>query len=128
MSGKRHAVRVTIAGEEYPIRSDASPEHTRAVARHVDRAIRDVLASGTVIETHKAAILAALQITDELFREREATRILAERMDGLGAELRRLLPPAKRSSGAIEQVDLPEEEDGDGESETAAARPRAEEP
>ena len=108
MSGKRHAVRVTIAGEEYPIRSDASPEHTRAVARHVDKAIRDVLASGTVIETHKAAILAALQITDELFREREATGIMAGRMASLGDELRRLLPPAKRASGALEPLDLSE--------------------
>ena len=109
MSGKRHAVRVTIAGDEYPIRSDASPEHTRAVARYVDQAIRQVLAGGTVIETHKAAILAALQITDELFREREATGILADRMRGLGDDLRRLLPPAKRTSGAVRRVESPEE-------------------
>ena len=112
MSAKRHAVRVTIAGEEYPIRSDASPEHTRAVARHVDRAIRDVLAGGTVIETHKAAILAALQITDELFREREATGLLAGRMRGLGDELRRLLPPAKRVSGSMARVE-PAEDGGE---------------
>ncbi len=114
MSAKRHAVRVTIAGEEYPIRSDASPEHTRAVARYVDRAIGDVLAGGTVIETHKAAILAALQITDELFREREATTILADRMRDLGDDLRRLLPPAKRSSGAMERMQLPEEGEAAG--------------
>lgn len=106
MSGKRNVVRVTISGEDYPIRSDASPEHTRAVARHVDRAIREVLASGTVIETHKAAILAALSITDELFRERQASgalagdmRALAGEMRALGDELRPLLPPAKRQSG-----------------------------
>ncbi|MFL5581107.1 MAG: cell division protein ZapA [Gemmatimonadaceae bacterium] len=115
MSGKRHAVRVTIAGEEYPIRSDASPEHTRAVARYVDLAVSQVLAKGTVVETHKAAILAALQITDELFKEREATAILADRMSALGDELRPLLPPAKRASGATpEPEDAPPPEGGDG--------------
>jgi len=107
VSGKRHAVRVTIAGEEYPIRSDASPDHTKAVARYVDQAVRQVLASGTVVETHKAAILAALQITDELFREREAAGLLADRMTGLGDELRRLLPPAKRASGAMDAAEPP---------------------
>ena len=31
MSDKKHLVKVVIVGEEYTIRSDASPEHTRAV-------------------------------------------------------------------------------------------------
>ena len=42
MSGKRHVVRVSIVGEEYSIRSDVSPEHTRAVADYLDRAIRAI--------------------------------------------------------------------------------------
>ena len=37
MTGKLHLVRVNIVGEEYAIRSDAPPEHTRAVAEYVDR-------------------------------------------------------------------------------------------
>jgi len=43
MSGRRPAVRVTILGEEYSIRSPASEEHTRAVAAHVDKAVRHVM-------------------------------------------------------------------------------------
>ena len=114
MSGKRHVVRVRIAGEEYPIRSETSPEHTREVARYVDRAIRQVLAAGTVIETHKAAILAALQITDELFRERAAADALTADMRTLGDDLRRLLPPAKRLSGAGPVRDEDQERDEEG--------------
>jgi cell division protein ZapA len=75
----------------------------------VDRAIRQVLAGGTVIETHKAAILAALSITDELFREREAVGGLTTDMQGLGDELRRLLPPAKRRSGSVPTIEEPTE-------------------
>jgi cell division protein ZapA len=99
-AAKKVVVRVTIMGEEYSIRSDASPEHTRRVAEHVDRAIRQVMSNGAMVETHKAAILAALQITDELFREREASEELATDVRGLATEVRRWLPPAKRGDGA----------------------------
>ena len=93
---RRTSVRVTILGEEYTIRSDASPAHTRQVAEYVDRMIRQVLSAGTIVETHKVAILAALQITDELFRARNAQHELNASMDALSAEVRRWLPPAKR--------------------------------
>ena len=99
MNGKKSSVRVSIVGEEYTIRSDASPEHTRAVAQYVDRTIRTVLNSGLVMESHKAAILAALQITDELFRLRDSQAELAEEMRALSADVRRWLPPAKRGGG-----------------------------
>jgi cell division protein ZapA len=100
VSAKKVVVRVTIMGEEYAIRSDASPEHTRRVADYVDRAIRQVKSSGPLVESHKAAILAALQITDELFKSREASEGLAEDVRGLTAEVRRWLPPAKRGEAA----------------------------
>lgn len=63
-------VRVEIFGEEYTIRSETEEEHTRACARHVDRAIREAHLQSHVSEPHKAAILAAMEITDELLRTR----------------------------------------------------------
>ncbi|MHB1299216.1 MAG: cell division protein ZapA [Gemmatimonadaceae bacterium] len=85
-----------IVGEEYTIRSEVPPEHTRAVAAHVDAAIRKVLESPAITDPGKAAILAAMSITDELFRERQAAQEVAEKMSGLSGELRRWLPPGKR--------------------------------
>ncbi len=96
MSEKRHVARVSIVGEEYTIRSDATPEHTRAVAAYLDREIRKVLGTNALIETHKAAILAAMQITDELFRERTTARLIEDEVRSLGSEVRRMLPPNKR--------------------------------
>jgi cell division protein ZapA len=89
-------VRVRIVGEEYTLRTAESPQHTQSVAEHVDRTIRAIIASGGVVETHKAAILAALQITDELFRERAATEALTGDIRQLALDIRPLLPPAKR--------------------------------
>ena len=93
---KKSSVRVTIVGEEYTIRSDESPEHTRAVAKYVDEIIRSLMNSGAVVESHKAAILAALQITDELFKARQSRAELASAMHSLSADIRRMLPPSKR--------------------------------
>ena len=89
-------VRVRIVGEEYTLRTDASPEHTRAVADLVDKTIRAVMASGATVETHKAAILAALQLTDDLLKERAATEAITAEIRGLSSDIRPLLPPAKR--------------------------------
>jgi len=96
VTNRKSSVKVTIVGEEYTIRSDAPPEHTRAVAAHVDSAIRQVMNSGSVVETHKAAILAALQITDELFRASSSATDLTGEIQALEGEVKRLLPPGKR--------------------------------
>lgn len=95
-----NSTRVRIVGEEYTIRSDVAPEHTRAVAAHVDAAIRRVLENPGITDPGKAAILAAMSITDELFRERAAQEEAADRMQSLAGELRRWLPPGKRGEVA----------------------------
>ncbi len=95
-----HSTRVKIVGEEYTIRSEVPPEVTKAIAEHVDAAIRKVLENPAITDPGKAAILAAMSITDELFKERTKQTEVAERMRSLSGELRRWLPPAKRSTGA----------------------------
>ena len=91
MNEKRSSVKVTIVGQELTIRSDATAEHTREVAAYVDKTIRGIMNSGAVVESSKAAILAALQITDELFRARKSQRALDESLDSLSSEIRRWL-------------------------------------
>jgi len=100
MSTRKTSVKVEILGESYAVRSDASAEHTKAVAEYLDHAIRQILGSGSVIETNRAAILAAMQITSELFQAREANEAVIAAMADLGDEVRRLLPPAKRDVSA----------------------------
>ncbi len=85
-----------IGNEEFSLKSDRSEEYTKTVARHVDKALTEVKSSGTVIETHKAAVLAALAITDELLQARENQKATEERIVGLTKQLSRLLPPTKR--------------------------------
>lgn len=89
-------MRVVIGGDEYTVRSELSAEYTREVAAYLDAALRRVRDSLPLVESHKAAILAALAITDELFQARRGDRELATRLSGLADDLARFLPPPKR--------------------------------
>ena len=94
---KKHVVNVTIQGADYTLRTETSPDHTRAIAEYVDMVIGETMESGARIESHKAAILAALRIAGELFEARALSAQLTEEMTALSDEIRPWLPPAKRS-------------------------------
>ena len=100
MSTTKNAVRVVIGGEEYTVRSELPPEYTREVAAYLDAALKRVRDSLPMVETQKAAILAALSITDELFQARRGDRDVADRLTAMADDLARLLPPAKRGTRA----------------------------
>ncbi len=91
MTAKKNSVRVRILGEEYTVRTDASPERTREVAQYFDRAVRHVLAAGHVPETHRAAILAGLQIAGELFEARDAAEELTRSLRALAQDVRQVV-------------------------------------
>lgn len=95
--GHRTTVTVEIAGEQYVIRTAASPEHARECARMVDQAISEVLEQGGLVEVQKGAILAALALADQLLenrgtvqQERESNRRLAFK---LAADMEAALSP-----------------------------------
>jgi cell division protein ZapA (FtsZ GTPase activity inhibitor) len=96
MTTKKHTVKVTIMGEEFTLRSATTPEETKAVAKHVDSSIREIMQSGVVVESHKGAILACLRMAGELFELRAQQARLAEDMKALSHEIRPWLPPTKR--------------------------------
>ncbi len=96
MTAKKHAVKVMIGGEEFTVRSDLPPEYTREVAGYLDQAVRKVLSQGGLVETHKAAILAALDITNELFQSKKGEREVAARLTALADDFAKMLPPGKR--------------------------------
>ena len=88
MSGAEKAVvTVTIAGDEYTIRADATPEHTRECAAYVDRTVQEILSQSALVQPQKAVILAALALADQLLRLRTETAVERSRMEGLAARL-----------------------------------------
>jgi cell division protein ZapA (FtsZ GTPase activity inhibitor) len=89
----RNSVVVEIAGERHVLRADAAPEYTQAVAAHVDATIRNMGPSAS-LDAQRTATLAAMVITDELFRTREELRDLREELDRRAAGLAEMLEAA----------------------------------
>lgn len=98
------ATRVTILDEPFAIRSEADPEYTRRVAGHVDRALRELRDKAPSMEPFQAAVLGAMQITDELFRLRERLAELegefAARVTDLADAIREAVDSDRGSSGS----------------------------
>jgi cell division protein ZapA (FtsZ GTPase activity inhibitor) len=103
LSTKKHSAKVTILNEEYTIRSDTPPEHARAVAEYLDHAIRAVMSAG-VVESNRAVVLAALQVTGELFESKAALSAMNESIQSLSDYVRPLLPPSKRTPTSLPAV------------------------
>ena len=97
MSADKESVTVRIAGEEHTIRSSAEAAYTKRCARYVDQRIHDIKKQVGLLEGHKAAILAALSITDEFFQAKDDLEKrgvdMASTVDGLAEDLEAAVAP-----------------------------------
>jgi len=71
MESPKNTVQVNIFGEEYTVRSEGDVEYIQKVAQFVDRKMQEVVDKTANKSPARVAILAALNIADELFRECE---------------------------------------------------------
>ncbi|HUG39067.1 MAG TPA: cell division protein ZapA [Longimicrobiales bacterium] len=83
----RTVTTVEIAGEEYTIRSEASREYTIECARLVNQTLSEIRSRGSLVEVHKAAILAALALADQLLQARREGERLGEDLARKAARL-----------------------------------------
>jgi len=74
MSAPRHSVKIQLGGTELTVSSEHPPEYTREVAAHFDAVLARIRGSIPSVDAHRAALLAGLAITDELFQAGTATR------------------------------------------------------
>lgn len=70
---------VTIAGQRLAVRSVATESYVRTLAGHVDARFREQLGSNRV-PAYNTAVLAAMGMADELFRERAERRSLVRKV------------------------------------------------
>lgn len=78
MESSKNRVRVNIYGEEYTVRSDGDVEYMKEVARYVDSQMRAIAEKMPNKSPSRVAILAALNIADELFKQKEGQQDFTE--------------------------------------------------
>jgi cell division protein ZapA len=65
---KRNITEVEIYKDLYKIVNDASPKYTQSLAKYVDEKMKDISQTTSTVSSMKVAVLAALNIADELFK------------------------------------------------------------
>lgn len=71
MDSSKNRVRVNIYGEEYTVRSDGDMDYIVRVADYIDKKMRFIAEKMPNKSPTRVAVLTALNVADELFRERE---------------------------------------------------------
>ncbi len=74
------SIKVRIFGSEYPLRGE-SEELTKKVASYVDQMISTIHEKIPEQPPLTVAVLSALNITEDLFKEREKYRILSSQVE-----------------------------------------------
>ncbi len=62
--------KVVIYNQTYNLRSDHDEEYIHQLAAHVDRRMNEIASATMTVDSLRVAILAALQIADELYQSR----------------------------------------------------------
>lgn len=69
---ERNKVTVKIAGNEYVLCGNESPEYIQRIALMVDRKLRDITRKNHLLSTSMASVLTAVNMADELVKAKEA--------------------------------------------------------
>jgi len=84
-------ISVDIRGQRYPIRSTLDEAYVARLASYVDEKMSAAADSTPTGDSLRLAVLAALNVADELFRCRDATRARTGEIAERAGELERLL-------------------------------------
>ncbi|HEY4395311.1 MAG TPA: cell division protein ZapA [Polyangia bacterium] len=76
----KQSVTVHIAGVKYALKTDEDERWVKSVAALVDERFREIQKKARTPDTQAVAMLTALQIAEELFRERRDTSELRKRI------------------------------------------------
>ncbi len=69
---EKNRVTVVIMGEEYSLRGSSPPEYMQRVGLYVDNLMRNLAESNIQMSKHRIAVLAALNLADELMKLKQA--------------------------------------------------------
>ena len=87
----KNPVQVTIFGHSYTVKGEDDKAYVLEVAAYVDRKMREITGRMPVAPLTKVAILASLNIADELFKERARQQAQSKELNQNAARLNAVL-------------------------------------
>ena len=71
---RANVTQVEIYGQTYTVRADSDSSYVRELARFVDGKMREVAERAATVDSAKIAILAALNISDDLYQREKRSQ------------------------------------------------------
>ncbi|TVQ96178.1 MAG: cell division protein ZapA [Spirochaetaceae bacterium] len=105
-----NTMKIELLGTSFSIQTDEDPRHLQDIVDYLKTKIQEIRSSVSTSDELKVSILAALLVTDELFKERAATKhngIEAEQVQKITQRILRELEQTLRSSPLPDEADSP---------------------
>ena len=80
-------VTITILGKEYSIKSDVEKESLDKIASHLNKKVGEIMKTAKTVTAHNVLILAAMNIADEYFREKDLNQELISYVENKSEQL-----------------------------------------
>ena len=93
----KQSVSVEIAGQTLSIRSDQGPEYVQELADYVDAHLRELSGGRRSFSLQRTALLVAMQIADELFREKDLRQRYRAKVEAQLGELESAIADHERT-------------------------------
>jgi len=87
-------IEVEIYGQRYGLRGSEDRAYVESLASHVDRRMREIADTTTVVDSLKVAVLAAVNIADEYFRLKLERAGVEDRVQEMTEQIEGLLDEA----------------------------------
>jgi cell division protein ZapA len=85
--GRERLVEIKVFGQTYTVKTDAEEGYIQEVAKYVNEKMDEVLKKTKSVSTLNVAILTALNIADDLLREREKRIAFLQEVDAKSKDL-----------------------------------------
>ncbi len=87
MKKKESSIDIKVFGQTFTVKTDAGEEHIREIERFVNEKADEILKKTRSVSTLNVAILTALNIADDLIREREKRMVILREIEAKSKDL-----------------------------------------
>lgn len=84
---KERSAEIKVFGQTYTVKTDAEEDHIQEVARYVNEKMEEVTKKTRSVSTLNVAILTALNIADDLIKEKEKRAAILREIEGKSKDL-----------------------------------------
>ena len=90
----KNSHKITILGQELSVLSDSEDEQVARVVQYLSKKVDEISHSGNGLKTLNVAILAALNVSEELIKLKEVNKELSDKLENSADKLIQLIEDA----------------------------------